>query len=200
MIRNLLNNRWFVITLALASGLLLARSLAAPFFAATDFSDVEDPEFYLDEAVEESASDNPEPAALVPGQSVLSGQLNWNEDPQRDPFRRIPPAVHPVTGVLSTAAHGGPSGLPRLDALVAGPDSLLAVLDNRIVRQGDLVAGYRVARIDRSGVLLSAAGGNHRLSVADMSRGPTIDVIEAGESGLNDSADEPLYPTEDSGF
>lgn len=200
MIRNLFNNRWFVVALAVGSGLILVRSVAAPFFDEPDFSDVEDPEYYLDAEVDDSGAGNSEMAALQPGQSVLSGQLNWNTEAHRDPFSRgHSPLVAESVVVVSVAGSSLPV-LPRLDALVAGPESLLAVLDDKIVREGDSIAGFRVARIDSDGVLLSAANTSHRLRVADMRFDQLAGTSASKDPAQDSPVNEERFPGGDSGF
>jgi len=186
VIRNLFNNRAFVIVLAVCSGLLMLRSLAAPFLEQPDFDDVEDPEFFLAETdIDGITSD--EPLIWRADQSVLSGQLTWNDSPARDPFVRMavgPGAVDLPVQVLPAATM---DGLPRLDALVAGPKSLLAVLNNRIVREGDLIGAYQVTRIRPDGVRIASRHETHWLSVADM----TLETDDVEDDELMDApADE----------
>ena len=164
MIRRLFNNRCFVIGLAACSLALMLYSVSAPFLEDPEFGDAEDPEFYL---ITEEVDDGAESAAVRPGRSVLSGQLTWNASPRRNPFGPLSGEGAPVTLVSSPVAVPGPSGLPRLDALVAGPESLLAVLDDRIVREGDRIGDYRVDRIRADGVRIVSRDRSHWLSVGD---------------------------------
>ena len=178
MIRRLFNNRAFIIGLAICSGLLMLRSVAAPFLDAPDFSSVEDPEFHMEEdgpaelevvASTGTASDVPDEDAIWRAeQSVLSGQLTWNGNPDRDPFSGMTEA--PVVTRLSESTDNERmlSGIPRLDGLVAGPDSLFAVLNDRIVREGDVIGGYEVTRIATDGVRIASRVATHWLAVADM--------------------------------
>lgn len=193
MIRRLFNNRGFIIGLAVCSGLLMVRTLAAPFLDEPDFSDVEDPEFYLDEAdapelvVAEAtvAAPTAEDTIWRADQSVLSGQLTWNDTPARNPFSggTKVPGMRPVAAPSSLPAN---AHVPKLGALVAGPDSLLAVLDNRIVREGDLVAGYEVTRIERDGVRIASATQSHWLAVSAME----VEVRPTATFGQLDGLDE----------
>lgn len=190
MIKALFNNRWFIVCLAVASGLLMVRSIAGPFFDRPDFADAEDPEFYLGETAEEEQG--PAVVALQPGQSVLSGQLTWIGDPKRDPFSRGEEPRKPESLEVLPVTATGLLKLPRLDALVAGPDSLLAVLDDRIVRIGDTSGIFRVIRIDRSGVALRAADSDYRLRVADMNtlqpEERTLETSQVGADGFDSTA------------
>lgn len=172
MIRRLFNNRWFVVALAVCSLGLMVRSVVTPFFDEPDFADAEDPEFYLAGEMTDAADAEDEPVIRVTGRSVLSGQLTWNDSPRRDPYSRGGQAAAPSALSASAEPVRSTSGLPRLDALVAGPDSLLAVLDDHIVREGDAIGNFRVARIRADGVRLVSSRGSHWLSVADMNLTP----------------------------
>ncbi len=203
MIRKLFNNRVFILSLAICSGLLMLRSIAAPFFDMPDYSGVEDPEFYLEEDVptelEVVATDRFGTGTDVTSldddtiwraeQSVLSGQLTWNSAPARDPFSGI--------GSVSVAVDSAPAsgmpvvvGIPRLDALVAGPKSLLAVLNDQIVREGDLIGGYEVTRISPSGVRLASRHASHWLAVSDMETESESEPVRADQEVLAEPADE----------
>ena len=189
MIRKLFNNRAFIIGLAVCSGLLMLHSVATPFLDQPDFADVEAPVFDPDaEAMGELevvAADAPEPvpetAIWRADQSVLSGQLTWNEAPRRDPFAGSSKSV--AVAVSSDVSRPTPAGIPRLDALVAGPDSLLAVLNDQIVREGDLIDGYQVTRIATDGVRIASRFQSHWLAVADMETAADADANEENFAG-----------------
>lgn len=177
MIRKLFNNRAFIIALAVCSGLLMLRSVARPFLDEPDYSDVEAPVFDPEEegmaefevlASEREDTVQDEQPIWRPDQSVLSGQLTWIDKPARDPFSGM---TGPSMQSTITKPLNGQSEMPvvpRLDALVAGPDSLIAVLNDQIVRVGDLVGDYEVTRIAPDGVRIANRFASHWLAVADM--------------------------------
>jgi hypothetical protein len=194
MIRKIFNNRAFVITLAVCSGLLMLRSIAAPFLAEPDFGDVEDPEFYLDADASAFADGSGhadegmgEPEIWRADQSVLSGQLTWNASPRRDPFAPGLEGPEATAVVRREAWPQQTHGLPRLNALIAGPVSHFAVLDDRIVREGDLIGGYQVTRISPDGVRIASLSETHWLSVSNMAYERDI---EAGDARLDEPVDE----------
>ncbi len=160
MIRRLFNNRYFVIGLAACSLMLMLTSIGAPFLERPEFDDAEDPDFYL---LAEETADEDQPVVVRPGRSVLSGLLTWNDSPRRDPFS--PVSGDTETVVRRSVPMGRTPVLPRLDALVAGPESLLAVLDDRIVRVGDRIGEYRVERIRENGVLIASVNRSHWLAI-----------------------------------
>ena len=183
--KDLFNNRWFIGVLGVCSVLLLAGSIAAPYLDQPDFSDappIHDP---LADDVEEPSYEKAASAAEgkppidtdlfnTRRQGVLNGDLTWNTEYRRDPFSGradIPtsddpaPSNQPSISVQSAA----PSVLPKLDALVVGPDSLLAVLGDEIVREGDHVGDLLVTRIDRHGVELEDAYRSFWIPFSDTS-------------------------------
>ena len=192
--RDLFNNRAFVLTLAAASFLFLAWSVAAPLLERPDFSEVAVPvdfpedvvEEVVDEAVDEGATRRDTRRLAVSGgnagdagtavangspNAVQIGRLSWQADPARDPF--APSGDLPVQGKDDpqvTRTNSLPS-VPRLNALVAGPRSLLAVLDDRIVREGERIRGYRVSTITRRGVRITAGNESVWLSVDEAGDG-----------------------------
>ena len=205
MIRKLFNNRAFIIGLAVCSGLLMVRSVATPFLDEPDFADVEAPVFDPDaEAIGElEVVATEEPAAAAEAaiwradQSVLSGQLTWNEAPHRDPFASDGDAPVTTAGITATVSRPTVVGIPRLDALVAGPDSLLAVLNDQIVREGDLVGGYEVTRIARDGVRIASRFQSHWLAVADMDTAADAAApADAEDENFPGAADELVGPTD----
>ena len=182
MIRKLFNNRAFIIGLAVCSGLLMIHSIAAPFMDGPDFSEMEappfDPEYEAPTELEivaamEGATGiddgvNEEDPVWRAEQSVLSGQLTWNSAPHRDPFSNGRAEPVRVSEIGSVPTEPMADGVPRLDALVAGPNSLFAVLNDQIVREGDLLGGYQITRIAPHGVRIASRWQSHWLSVADM--------------------------------
>ncbi len=196
MVRKLFNNRIFIIGLAVCSGLLMVRSIAAPFLDEPDFADVEAPVFDPDAELgdepdivsavtaEPAPAAEPEDELWRADQSVLSGQLTWDSHPRRDPFSGSSELLLVRGDTEPMVAPAG--GLPRLQALVAGPDSQFAVLNDQIVREGDLIAGYQVTRIATDGVRIASWQESHWLAVADME----IEIQPAAEP-LEAAFDEP---------
>ena len=182
--RNLFNNRAFVLTLALVSFLYLAWSVAAPLLERPEFGDVAVPMGFPEDDVGEmvdvgtqrrdtrglavsSSSTGGTGRAVADGSpnAVQIGRLSWQADPARDPF--APSGVLPAQGKdgLQVPRTNPLPSVPRLNALVAGPRSLLAVLDDQIVREGEHIRGYRVSTISRRGVRITAGNESVWLSV-----------------------------------
>ncbi len=195
MLRDLFNNQRFVGALGIFALVYLAYSVSKPFREESDFNS---PEYagegfdeYDDEALygDEGGSGMQGAAASswTPGQSVLNGSLIWNTDPARDPFASDGP-VHTSPGTALAVAPASVPKMPRLDALVVGPDSVLAILDDRIVRVGDRHGAFQVTRISRQGVRISAANESVWLpvpgrSIASPGRNSIAENRGGGSSG-----------------
>ena len=207
MIRKLFNNRAFIIGLAVCSGLLMIHSIAAPFMDEPDFGEVEappfDPEYEAPTELEIVAADavtsgidegiSEEDAVWRAEQSVLSGQLTWNSAPRRDPFSYGRAEPLRVREIGSGPTEPMADDIPRLNALVAGPHSVFAVLNDRIVREGDLLGGYQVTRIEPDGVRIASRWQSHWLSVSDMEIEIDSEVAEGTSHGPGDGpADAPV--------
>ncbi|MEM8769902.1 MAG: hypothetical protein AAGE43_20895, partial [Pseudomonadota bacterium] len=174
----------------------LAYSVSKPFREESDFSSADYPEAGYEDAEFDddylygggggTGQDAPDPD-WSPRQSVLSGTLIWNTTPARDPFTNKTP-VQTASGAPIPVALAPVPNVPRLDALVVGPDSVLAVLDDRIVRVGDRHGDFRVTGISRKGVRISAANESVWLPVPG--RGIGNHKPELAEAGGGDSSGE----------
>jgi hypothetical protein len=147
--KNLLNNPWVIATLCLVAGGMVYMNVAPPMFSdAAQLADANvDTEDWL--VVEEQIQ-----GTRYKLRAVDAIELTWNASPQRDPFTfaGTPAAAATIPDTAETTQKA-PSQ-PRLTALVAGTDSRLAVVDGRIVAEGDSVSGHRVRQITPQGVLL----------------------------------------------
>lgn len=164
--KHLFNNPKFVGFLGLGAVVLLFNSLVMPFLDTDGdvvYEPVEDPLAEEDEMIFTSTR---EVAVEPTGPSVASGLLTWNSFPGRDPFSNAASATPaPVThgDGAGLAAFPGEIVLPRLNALVAGPVSSLAVVNGRMVTEGMSVAGFEITGIDPAGVTLRSHSGELHL-------------------------------------
>ncbi len=97
-----------------------------------------------------------EPAQGVDLMAIESQFVSWVESPRRDPFQLyVAPEVKPkgprAADVLS------------LNAIWRQSGGRYAVINKRVLTEGDLVASYRVDRIDASAVWVSGTNGTERL-------------------------------------
>ena len=166
--KNLFNNPWFIGVLAIASLLLVFRSVATPFFeddapVGVIYADGVEEE-WEDEWEDDGGSDDTseydidevleQPPQKSPPNSILNGGLTWNSDPRRDPFSARFSVEIAASDPSPDASPESRDPYPQLDALVAGPDSLFAVIDDEVVTIGDRVGEFEVTRISPDGVLL----------------------------------------------
>lgn len=88
---------------------------------------------------------------------VLILATGAHAEPVDDPMR--PPAQE------STAGPADPHPGWSLTSVLIADDRRLAIINNRVLREGDSVAGARVVRIEADHVLIRHAGGERRLSL-----------------------------------
>ncbi|MGE0388179.1 MAG: hypothetical protein AB7Q97_25930 [Gammaproteobacteria bacterium] len=105
----------------------------------------------------QSANGTPATAPAVPT------ALAWTPEGGRDPFSFHRPSAAAPSAPATPPATGSELALPRLDALIAGPATRLAVIDGAIRGRGDAVGGYRVAAIDGNRVRLAPTDGGPEL-------------------------------------
>lgn len=149
--QNLFNNPLFVGALGLVAVGYFAFTVVLPFFGndASASSDMDVP-MMLDEFEQTVAGD-----ALPVGGSVSKDRIRWLRHVPRDPFGA---GVSDGGAVVVDRLE-----LPRLQALFTSASSRSAVIDDELVREGDLVAGLRIVKIDNDGVTVDANGERHRL-------------------------------------
>jgi len=81
-----------------------------------------------------------------------------------DPFRPFTPQFsNRGAGAGTHAGKAGALRLPAVQAIVSGPSLQYAVIDNHLVRKGDVVHGYRVGKITENRVDLTNRKGTIQL-------------------------------------
>ncbi len=139
MVKNLLNNPWFVGSLGLFAAVYLGWSVAQPlFFAGTGGS--EDMVMMDYELVEDEDSENSDGASS--DQTEMSerqrAEIRWLHDVSRDPFAGMTYEV----GLDQSTEQA-----PTVDALFVSAGVRAAVVENRLVHVGDSVNQYIVTEI-----------------------------------------------------
>lgn len=159
-----LSNRWVVASLlALASGLVYWNVAPYLFPPGTDLTNYDLD--IVDDWMTETEREIDEVRFDL--RTVSASSITWDESPVRDPFKAVPnQGIDTVSKiVLATREENSATTSPRLDALVAGTDSRLAVIDGQILGEGDRWAGYRVQSITAAGVVLKSSSENLVLTV-----------------------------------
>ena len=160
MLKNLFNNPWFIGALGAFASIYLGWSIAKPLF----FENA--PEFAADAAVYGDV-DYPDPIddVLTHGETVPLSPINraavvadrayigWLHDVERDPFANSPLAEVHVAAVE----------LPTVEALFLSNGVQAAVIDNRLVQVGDMVAQFKVTEIGENYVQVMRSGKRFRL-------------------------------------
>lgn len=164
--QNLLNNRWLIIALALLAVLMLVRSIMLSLNTGPVLDDYTDTYDWL----ENSGSGETvvtKPATL---QTATTGDIFWNTHPRRDPFspnRLIHSRdVRTIQYQAKTKSGDISDRQPVLSALVAGQMSRFAIIDGKIVEEGDSIGKFKVGQIARDGVWLHTQGRSFKLNLA----------------------------------
>ena len=169
MLKNLFNNPWFIGALGVFASIYLGWAIAKPIFF-DDANDVAGYEESYDSAYDDYDAEYDEeydydPPASSEGRSyaldpvdrdaVVRGReyIGWLDDVERDPFANSPLAVETVAA----------TELPKVEALFLSNGVQAAVIENRLVHVGDMVAQYKVTEIGKDFVRVSRFGEQFRL-------------------------------------
>ena len=165
MLKNLFNNPWFIGALGVFASIYLGWAIAKPIFF-DDSNDVVDYEESYDADYDDYEDDyEGEDSRLASNQTydlerldreaVVRGReyIGWLHDVERDPFANSPLAVETVTA----------TELPKVEALFLSNGVQAAVIENRLVQVGDMVAQYKVTEIGKDFVRVSRFGKQFRL-------------------------------------
>ena len=107
-------------------------------------------------------------------------KLGWTATVERDPFL---PAAEQVKNSDGTLVQGNrqvadlvpPQPVPvlRLSAVALEPEPKVAMINRKLVAEGDRVEGMRVARIEANGVWLHGPSGPHHVGFEDPTKTTT---------------------------
>jgi hypothetical protein len=168
--KNLLNNRWIIIGLSVTALFMLVRSITQPFLDKPEFSDDIGSYDWLDDTSTASKSVSRSTAL----KSISNSTIFWNTHPRRDPFsQHVLINSHDVLAIQSQAQAKLGDIRDRqliLSALVAGPVSKYAVINGRIIQEGDRIGDYRVSQIVHDGVWLNSGANRYKLNLKDKIR------------------------------
>lgn len=106
---------------------------------------------------EKTAADSSAPIARL--------QVEYGAEGLRDPFQSVLPEVNPTAEepVVSEEPAGPPPNLV-VQGLIWGGSVPQAIINNQVVRTGDLVEGARVIGIDKNGATVFFQGKKYRVS------------------------------------
>lgn len=153
--KNLFNNPWFVSALGLFACIYLVISITKPLFGSSTSGLTGGEEIgMLDEF---SVSNNVVVSTRRKGES--RDAIGWLQDVERDPFRG---ALLAGSGPLDLPAMVGQQ-MPKVGALFLGGGVKAAVLNDRLVRIGDIVDSFVITDIAPGHVEVSRNGQSYRL-------------------------------------
>lgn len=163
--KNLLNNRWFIVIISIGAILLLAHSLILPFIDKPVYTDEAEVDDWMGSG-QTTASDTSSSGSL---KAVSTGKLLWNNRPQKDPFNTYSSLNRQDLQTMQNQANAVTDDIsytqPVLDALVAGKISRFAVVNGTIVEEGDQITGFKIHRIEQDGVWLQSGNGLQKLTL-----------------------------------
>ena len=158
MFKKLFNNPWFVAAIGACAMIYFGIAVVAPLVmddeeavayedsdmpsAIDDITEYFDRESYADEGAAIAAS-----GTAAAGQSERA-KIGWLDDVERDPF----------AGTFLDRPSVDDDALPHIGALFVGEGIRAAVVNNRLVREGDSVGQFYVDAIEEERVLLRRAG------------------------------------------
>ena len=160
MLKKLFNNPWFVAGIGACALIYLGIAVVAPLVMddPVDYADDEalayvegDDEFYDETVLEDLYLDEAGPEAEAESEAGQGGSrenIAWLYDIDRDPF----------AGTFLDRQTIDAVDLPRIGALFVGEDIRAAVVNDRLVREGDTIAQFYVDAIDKERVVLRRAG------------------------------------------
>ena len=146
--KKLFNNPWFIGALGMFALGYLGVSVVMPLLA-DDPTQVESADFDMIGIDEDTGFALGAPAQA---RSVITEDIGWLNDIARDPF----------TGTV-IAAEVDEAQLPVVGALFVGAQVQAAVINNRLVRVGDMVDQFKVTHIADQHVQVTYAGRSFRL-------------------------------------
>jgi hypothetical protein len=162
--RRLLQSKIAVVCLLAAASMawfVSSRRPAPPAVPAEDY-EVSEPVEELDPGAEEPA--------ILPPLAIDTALRRWepssNAAVRPDPFvYPAPPETKPIASEASVATP------PALQAISVGARKPLAVLDRRVVGEGERLGPWLITRIEADVVRVDGPGGPHELR---LSRGPAL--------------------------
>ncbi len=107
------------------------------------------------------------PFAAIDGARIRERIPEWLESPTRDPFSLAPGMVQSAPGAAEK-----PSVLLRLKSIWRQTGGAFAVINDTIVKEGDLFLGLKVASIDAGAVTLVGDRGSQRLEFPSANPAP----------------------------
>ena len=186
-----LNNPWFVSALAVTAVTLMGYQVLQPKWPhrriagpATASAPGQRPDTSASTATTKSSSaenaSHVQPPIVSMDTDYLEAHINtWAEAPKRDPFRLI--AAKPIEKLAV------PFPVPtwKLNAIWQQQGSPMVAINRKVYREGDVVEGYKIVRIEDAQIWFQGPDGPESLGFGK--RTPRVAGIQkpAAESALN---------------
>jgi hypothetical protein len=145
-----------------------------------------------------SAAQPPRPPMVGPDASMELEKLGWIPSPVRDPFG---PPVHP-TAIISDQTAEPVADVLELKAVWLQETGGWAVINGKVLGEGDTILNFRVEKILPDGVLVQGPDGRRLLGFKAVSSPPRASVAgaasPAGKVPARPMAGIPLTVAQDS--
>lgn len=157
-------NNFIIVGLVLFAGYIVYTNIVAPLVTKDEVSaDRPDMFGFEDEEVAVTSSDS------HANEAVEISVLYWNDTPSRDPFiyqaALSKESLERARKIRTVGQVEKLPDRPKLTGFIAGVESRLAVIDNRVVEVGQQVGSYTVLDIDADGVHLVQRESRDRLKL-----------------------------------
>ena len=157
-VRSVLNNPWVVGFLCV----MVLVTLSVQWLGSTDDPESPVPPLAAQAVPVRTSESLPPSVAFTPTIQKQPEPFDWSSVSARDPFQ--PPRA--VSGMTQDRAEGEEPG-DRVDfhlqAVLRQGSTRVAMIDRRLVKEGETIAGYLVASIQEEGVLLQGPHGRRWL-------------------------------------
>jgi hypothetical protein len=131
-----------------------------------------------------------------PDAGVDLDHLGWTPSPTRDPFRAPEPMAAPTSVHEADPVADPLAGVLDLKAVWLQEKGSCAVINGKVVSEGDSILNYRVEKILADGVLVQGPGGNRKVNFKPPApRPPAVIAAAASLLGKVTSKSPPGKPT-----
>jgi len=152
-----LNSPWGVAGLVVCAAVVLYVNVIQPMLNESNSASVDADELGFDDFLAQKMEAGTEQKnVLLPEHKIDFGSLTWVNGNIRDPFMAL---SQPVSVAVSNKKRGV-NTKPVLTAVIAGGDANLAVLDGKVVAEGNTIGRFTVASIKQASVSLKGPRGN----------------------------------------
>jgi hypothetical protein len=117
-----------------------------------------------------------------PSASLVSQpKLEYKASNLRDPFQGYEKEKKPQAAISEGTAAEGTLPAFTVQGLITGGDKFTAIINNKVVREGDTCDGAKILKIEKEGIDLLFAGIHYRLHSPTSDTLNNLQIIKTGE-------------------